>query len=148
VIGTKCESNNETFYNQIDFATSFSILKGLPLPKSSFGSAIPELLFDLKASQKLDVFKLINQRLLKMHAHDKSEGKTQFNHTINLLVTSTLTFLFFSLKNFISSMKKQSHIITLSRPIKTIKMLIGWHSQTIWSRLEKYRRKLLKNRLK
>lgn len=73
MIGCNCESNNETFYNQIDFATSFSILNGLPLPSSSIGSVIPEFLFALEPLRKLDLLKVVNQRLLDMiDANDKS----------------------------------------------------------------------------
>lgn len=72
IIGCNCESNNDTFYNQIDFASSYSIINGLPLPKSSIGSIIPEMLFDLEPLKKLDIFKIVNQRLLDMIGYDKS----------------------------------------------------------------------------
>lgn len=75
MIGCNCESNNDTFYNQIDFATSFSIINGLPLPKSSMGSIIPELLIDVEPLKKLDLFKIINQRLLDMIGYDKSSAR-------------------------------------------------------------------------
>lgn len=66
MIGCNCESNNETFYNQVDFATSFSIINGLPLPKSSIGSVIPEFLVNLEPLKKLDLQRNVNQRLLDM----------------------------------------------------------------------------------
>lgn len=68
IIGCNCESNDETYYNQIDFATSFSILNGLPLPKSSISSVIPEFLFAMEPLKKLDLLKILNQRLLDMVA--------------------------------------------------------------------------------
>lgn len=75
MIGCDCQSNNESFYNQIDFATSFSIINGLTLPKSSMGSLIPELLIDVEPLKKLDLFKIINQRLLDMIGYDKSTAR-------------------------------------------------------------------------
>lgn len=75
MIGQNCNSNNETFYNQIDFATSFSIINGLPIPMSSIGSLIPEMMIDVDDIKKLEVMRIVNQRLLGMIKYDKSEGK-------------------------------------------------------------------------
>lgn len=74
MIGCNCESN-EKFYKQIDFASTFSILNGLPIPSASIGSTIPEMFFNLTQRQKLDNFKIVNQRLLKMV---EPEGTEQF----------------------------------------------------------------------
>ncbi|CAG9812237.1 unnamed protein product [Chironomus riparius] len=73
MIGVNCSSNSEIFYNQIDFATSFSIMSGLPIPKSSIGALIPEMMLDMDEDKKLDVIKIVNQRLLNMIKFDKSE---------------------------------------------------------------------------
>lgn len=75
MIGRNCSSNSEIFYNQIDFATSFSIMSGLPIPKSSIGALIPEMMLDMDDVKKLELIKIVNQRLLKMIKFDKSEGK-------------------------------------------------------------------------
>lgn len=79
VIGSSCESNRDKFYQQIDFAGTFSILNGLPIPSASIGSIIPEMLFNLTQLQKLEKFKMVNQRLLNMVVSDGSEEfKLQF----------------------------------------------------------------------
>ena len=75
MIGCNCESNNEKFYKQIDFASTFSILNGLPIPAASIGSVIPEMLFNMTEHQKLDKMKMVNQRLIKMV---EGEGTEQF----------------------------------------------------------------------
>lgn len=78
VIGTHCESNYEKFYKQIDFASTFSIMNGMPIPSASIGSIIPEML-NLTQLQKLDTLKVVNQRLMKMVESDGTEEfKFQF----------------------------------------------------------------------
>jgi ethanolaminephosphotransferase len=74
MIGEKCNSNNETIYNQIDFATTFSIINDLHIPESSIGSLITEMLFNFNDKKKLETFRIINHRLMDMIKYDKSEG--------------------------------------------------------------------------
>jgi ethanolamine phosphate transferase 2 subunit G len=79
IIGGDCESNREKFYKQIDFAGTFSILNGLPIPSASIGSIIPEMFFNMTPIQKLDKLKMVNERLMKMVKGDGSEEfKLQF----------------------------------------------------------------------
>ncbi|KAG5667435.1 hypothetical protein PVAND_015415 [Polypedilum vanderplanki] len=73
ILGHNCTSNDKEFYNQIDLATTFSIMNGLQIPESSIGAVIPELLFNMEPIKQLNVVKIINERLLKMIEHDKSE---------------------------------------------------------------------------
>lgn len=63
VTGAQCESS-ETIYNQIDLATTISVLLGLPIPSSSIGTVIPELLGDLTPQQQLFAFHYNGERLL------------------------------------------------------------------------------------
>lgn len=78
VIGSDCASNNDKFYRQIDFASTFSIMNGLPIPSASIGSIIPEML-NVTQLQKLDILKLVNQRLMTMVQGDGTEEfKFQF----------------------------------------------------------------------
>lgn len=72
VIGSNCQSNNEKLYKQIDFASTFSIMNGLPIPSASIGSIIPEML-NVTKLQKLDTLKKANQRLIKMIEGDGTE---------------------------------------------------------------------------
>lgn len=79
LIGCNCESNNQKFYKQIDFASTFSILNGLTIPSASIGSTIPEMFFNMTQLQKLDNFKMVNQRLMDMVETDGTEEfKFQF----------------------------------------------------------------------
>ncbi|CAO1401982.1 unnamed protein product [Diamesa tonsa] len=72
VIGTNCTSNTG-FYNQIDFATTYSLMSGLPVPESSIGSVIPELLLNMSSSIKLSNLYHANKRLIDMIECDKNE---------------------------------------------------------------------------
>lgn len=79
MIGCNCESNNDKYYNQIDFASTFSILNGLPIPEASIGSIIPEMFFNMTELEKLNNLKMVNQRLLNMVEADGTEElKFQF----------------------------------------------------------------------
>lgn len=84
MIGCDCESNQKQFYKQIDFASTFSILKGLPIPSSSIGSVIPEMLFNMTQLQKLNQLKLVNQRLMKMI---KSDGTEEFKFQLEKAIS-------------------------------------------------------------
>lgn len=75
MIGCNCESNNDKFYKQIDFASTFSLLNGLPIPAASVGSVIPEMFFNVTPQQTLDNLKLVNQRLMEMI---KSDGTDEY----------------------------------------------------------------------
>lgn len=63
VTGTECESS-ETVYNQIDLATTVSVLMGLPIPYSSIGTIIPELISGITPEQQLFAFYYNGERLL------------------------------------------------------------------------------------
>jgi ethanolaminephosphotransferase len=69
-----CKTNNETFYKQIDFATTFSLMNGLPIPTESIGSVIPELLGGLKPIERLVKLQIVNRRLLTMIEGEYAEG--------------------------------------------------------------------------
>lgn len=73
MVGCDCESNREKFYRQIDFASTFSILNGLPIPDQSIGSIIPEMFFNTSQLQILDRLKMVNERLIGMIESDGSE---------------------------------------------------------------------------
>lgn len=69
VTGAQCESTSEV-YNQIDLATTVSVLMGVPIPYSSIGVIIPELLGDLSAEQQLFALHYNGERLLaKIRKH-------------------------------------------------------------------------------
>uniref|UniRef100_A0A6B2E8V2 Putative glycosylphosphatidylinositol anchor synthesis protein n=1 Tax=Phlebotomus kandelakii TaxID=1109342 RepID=A0A6B2E8V2_9DIPT len=64
VVGTNC-SSSETLYNQIDFAATLSVLLGLPIPASSIGNLIPEMLMDLTEEEQLLALEYNGGRLLQ-----------------------------------------------------------------------------------
>lgn len=72
-----CENNKEKFYKQIDFASTFAIINGLPIPASSIGSIIPEMLFNMTQQEKLEKMKMANQRLIQLV---ESDGSDEFVH--------------------------------------------------------------------
>ena len=78
VIGTNCTSNTG-FYSQIDFATTYSLMSGLPVPESSIGSVIPELLLNMNSTLKLSNLYHANKRLIDMIECDKNEGNSNRN---------------------------------------------------------------------
>lgn len=84
MIGCDCESNRELFYKQIDFASTFSILKGLPIPSSSIGSIIPEMLFNMTQLEKLEKLKIVNRRLMQMI---KSDGTEEFKFQLEKAIS-------------------------------------------------------------
>lgn len=63
VTGTQCESS-KAVYNQIDLATTFSVLMGLPIPHSAIGVIIPSLIGGLSPEQQLFAFNYNGERLL------------------------------------------------------------------------------------
>lgn len=73
VTGPNCSSSQVT-YNQIDVSTTLSILLGLPIPYSSIGVIIPELLADFTPAETLYAFHYNNDRLL-----DKVRRQFQFD---------------------------------------------------------------------
>lgn len=75
MLGCDCESNQEIFYRQIDFAPTFSILNGLPIPKASIGVVINEMLFEHSSNEKLNILKFVNQRLLSLVDEKSDEYK-------------------------------------------------------------------------
>lgn len=64
VIGRKCTKQSRESYNQIDIAPTVSVLSGLPIPASSIGTLIPELLADLSMEHQLYAFHYNTQRLM------------------------------------------------------------------------------------
>lgn len=80
VTGAQCESTSEV-YNQIDLATTVSILMGLPIPYDSIGAIIPELLSDLSPEQQLYAFHYNGERLLakiRQHFRFNDFGQLEF----------------------------------------------------------------------
>lgn len=68
VTGAQCESS-ETVYNQIDLATTVSVLMGLPIPHSAIGTVIPELIASLPAEQQIFALYYNGERLLAKVRH-------------------------------------------------------------------------------
>lgn len=79
ILGCECESNREIFYQQIDFAPTFSIVNGLPIPRSAIGSIIPEMLFNTSQIEKLDILEKSNERLLKLIKSKSDEFKHEYD---------------------------------------------------------------------
>lgn len=80
VTGAQCESSTVT-YNQIDLATTFSVLNGLPIPHSSIGIIIPELIGDLSPKQQLFALHYNGERLLvqiRRHFRFDAFGELEF----------------------------------------------------------------------
>lgn len=73
VIGTNC-STSKTMHNQIDFAATLSVLLGLPIPASSIGNIIPEMLVDLSEDDLLLALAYNGERLLQKVRFEKFEG--------------------------------------------------------------------------
>lgn len=69
-LASSCDQNNET-YNQIDLTPTLSVLFGLPIPASSIGVIIPNLLTELSMEQKLFAYfyngKRLMQKLLQLN---------------------------------------------------------------------------------
>lgn len=59
-----CNQNDDS-YNQIDLTATLSVLFGLPIPASSIGSIIPNLLTELSMEQKLFAYFYNGERLLQ-----------------------------------------------------------------------------------
>lgn len=78
ILGCDCESNKNFFYRQIDFASTFSFLNGLPIPKAAIGSVIPEMLFNTTKIEKLNLLKFTNERLIKLIEDNGDEFKHEF----------------------------------------------------------------------
>lgn len=78
ILGCDCESNRSVFYRQIDFASTFSFLNGIPFPKAAIGSVIPEMLFNTSKIEKLNLLKFTNERLIKLTENGNEEFKHEF----------------------------------------------------------------------
>lgn len=63
-LGPTCSQTNESF-NQIDIPATLSVLFGLPIPASSIGVIIPNLLTGISMEQKLFAYYYNGQRLLQ-----------------------------------------------------------------------------------
>lgn len=92
-LGQTCEQKNE-IYNQIDIPATLSILFGLPIPASSIGNIIPNMLSHLTMEQKLYTFYYNGERLLKkliqlngIHATE-SEGNDLSTSCILILIAN------------------------------------------------------------
>lgn len=79
ILGAECESNRDIFYRQIDFAPTFSTLNGLPIPRASIGSLIPEMLINTNQIDKLKLLEKNNERLLKLLEPHTEEFKHEFD---------------------------------------------------------------------
>lgn len=81
-LASSCDQNNET-YNQIDLTPTLSVLFGLPIPASSIGVIIPNLLTELSMEQKLFAYfyngKRLMQKLLQLNNIQsiKTEGRIE-----------------------------------------------------------------------
>lgn len=82
-LGSSCAQTNVS-YNQIDIPGTLSILFGLPIPTSSIGILIPNLLTGLSMEQKLYAYYYNGERLLQKlskidgaHTYD-GEGENIF----------------------------------------------------------------------
>lgn len=62
-LSSSCDQNADS-YNQIDLPSTLSVLYGLPIPASSVGAIIPDLLNDLSMEQKLFAYFYNGERLL------------------------------------------------------------------------------------
>lgn len=78
ILGLECDSNREIFYQQIDFAPTFSIVNALPIPSSSIGSIITEMLFNTSQIEKLNILEKSNERLLKLIKSKSDEFKHKY----------------------------------------------------------------------
>ncbi|CRL02295.1 CLUMA_CG015105, isoform A [Clunio marinus] len=133
MIGGSCESNRDKFYKQIDFAPTFSIMNGLPVPSSSIGSIIPEMLVNLSSLQKLSVLEAVNQRLVEMIKDSDEHEELKF------LFRKAKTFHQMFIKDFTSknayeraesgyleSSKKISEILSQgSMDVNLLQVLLG-----------------------
>lgn len=63
-LGPTCSQTDESF-NQIDIPATLSVLFGLPIPASSIGVIIPNLLTGLSMERKLYAYYYNGQRLLQ-----------------------------------------------------------------------------------
>lgn len=63
-LSTSCDQDNQS-YNQIDLTPTLSVLFGLPIPASSIGVIIPNLLTELSMEQKLFAYFYNGERLMQ-----------------------------------------------------------------------------------
>lgn len=63
-LASSCDQTEES-YNQIDLPATLSVLFGLPIPASSVGAIIPNLLTELSMEQKLFAYFYNGERLLQ-----------------------------------------------------------------------------------
>lgn len=82
-LGPSC-TQTEHSYNQIDIPATLSVLFGLPIPASSIGAIIPDLLNGLSMEQKLYAYNYngerLSQKLSRLNGAQKydDEGKNIF----------------------------------------------------------------------
>lgn len=62
-LSTSCDQDNQSF-NQIDLTPTLSVLFGLPIPASSIGVIIPNLLTELSMEQKLFAYFYNGEQLM------------------------------------------------------------------------------------
>lgn len=63
-LGQSCAPTNES-YKQIDLPATLSVLFGLPIPASSIGAIIPNLLLGISQEHRLFAYYYNGERLLK-----------------------------------------------------------------------------------
>ncbi|KAG4074593.1 hypothetical protein HA402_004464 [Bradysia odoriphaga] len=74
VVGAGCRQTEE-IYEQIDIAPTVSVLLGLPIPDSSIGSLITDMLVDLSYEDQLYALNYNSERLLKMITEKITESE-------------------------------------------------------------------------
>lgn len=76
VAGANCTASDK-IYEQIDISPTLSVLMGLPIPASSIGSLIPELMGELSEDEQLYALHYNGQRLYKaMHERKDKDLKS------------------------------------------------------------------------
>lgn len=85
VAGVNC-SASERVYEQIDIVPTMSVLMGLPIPASSIGSLIPEMLGELSEDEQLYALQYNGRRLVQaMHEQVDSNLLSNQGNTFRLL---------------------------------------------------------------
>lgn len=79
VVGQKCAENIRESYQQIDIAPTVAVLSAVPIPASSIGALIPELLADLSMSHQLYAFHYNGKRLMDKLVSADRIGNTEIH---------------------------------------------------------------------
>lgn len=89
-LGPSCAQTNDS-YNQIDMPATLAVLFGLPIPASSIGVMIPNLLTGLSREQKLFAYYYNGKRLLQklIEIDDGHEKKGKDNIWISTILKAS-----------------------------------------------------------